>query len=151
MIRDRISEETKQAMKSGDKARLSTLRMVSSAIKNVDIEARAQGKGAAPDDQLLGVLQRLVKQRQESADLYDKGARPELAAAERAEITVIQSFLPKQMSDEEIGAAIKAAIQKTGAATVKDMGKVIAELRASYAGQMDFGKASGLVKTMLSA
>jgi uncharacterized protein YqeY len=151
MIRDRISEETKQAMKSGDKARLSTLRMVSSAIKNIDIEARAQGKGAAADDQILGVLQKLVKQRQESADLYDKGGRPELAAAERAEIAVIQSFLPKQMSDEEISVAIKAAIQKTGAATVKDMGKVIADLRASYAGQMDFGKASGLVKTMLGA
>jgi uncharacterized protein YqeY len=151
MIRDRISDETKQAMKSGDKARLSTLRMVSSAIKNIDIEARAQGKGAAADDQLLGVLQKLVKQRQESADLYDKGGRPELANAERAEIAVIQSFLPKQMSDEEIAAAIKAAIQKTGAATVKDMGKVIAELRGSYAGQMDFGKASGLVKTMLGA
>lgn len=150
MIRDRINEETKQAMKSGDKARLSTLRMVSSAIKNVDIEARAQGKGAAPDDQLLGVLQKLVKQRQESADLYDKGARPELAAAERAEIAVIQSFLPRQMSDEEVAAAIKAAIQKTGAASVKDMGKVIAELRASYAGQMDFGKASGIVKAMLA-
>jgi uncharacterized protein YqeY len=125
--------------------------MVSSAIKNVDIEARAQGKGAAADDQLLGVLQKLVKQRQESADLYDKGGRPELAAAERAEIAVIQSFLPKQMSDEEIAAAIKAAIQKTGAASVKDMGKVIADLRAAYAGQMDFGKASGIVKTMLGS
>jgi len=149
MIRDRINEETKQAMKSGDKARLSALRMVSAAIKNVDIEARSQGKEAG-EDQLFGVLQRLVKQRQESADLFDKGARPELAAGERAEIAVIQSFLPQQMSEDEVRAAIAAAIQKTGATTLKDMGKVIAELRASRAGQLDFGKASGLVKTMLA-
>ena len=149
MIRDRIAEETKQAMKSGDKARLSALRMVSAAIKNLDIEARTQGKEPG-DDQLLGVLQKLVKQRQESADLYDKGGRPELAAGERAEIAVIQSFLPKQMSEDEVRAAIAAAIAKTGAASLKDMGKVIAELKASHAGQMDFGKASGLVKTMLA-
>jgi uncharacterized protein YqeY len=149
MIRDRIKEETKQAMKSGDKARLSTLRMVSSAIKNVDIEARAQGKDVS-DDTILGVLQKLVKQRQESAELYDKGGRPELAAAERAEITVIQSYLPKQMSEDEVRAAIAAAIAKTGAASLKDMGKVIADLRTTYAGQMDFGKASAVVKTMLA-
>jgi uncharacterized protein YqeY len=150
MIRERINDETKQAMKSGDKARLSALRMVSSAIKNVDIEARTQGKDAVADDQLLGVLQKLVKQRQESADLYDKGGRPELAAAERAEIAVIQAFLPKQMSDDEVRGAIKAAIAKTGAASIKDMGKVIAELRAAHAGQMDFGKASAAVKAMLA-
>jgi len=150
MIRERIAEETKQAMKAGDKARLSTLRMVSSAIKNLDIEGRAQGKEAAPDDQLMGVLQKLVKQRQESAELYDKGGRPELAAAERAEIEVIQSFLPKQMGEDEVNAAITTAIAKTGAAGMKDMGKVIAELRASYAGQMDFGKASALVKAKLA-
>ena len=150
MIRQKISEETKQAMKSGDKARLSALRMVSSAIKNVDIEARAQGKDVT-EDALLGVLQKLVKQRQESADLYDKGGRPELAAAERAEIAVIQSYLPAQMSEDDIRAAIQAAIAKTGAASLKDMGKVIAELKASHAGQMDFGKASSVVKTMLGA
>jgi uncharacterized protein YqeY len=150
MIRERIAEETKQAMKAGDKARLSTLRMVSSAIKNLDIEGRAQGKEAAPDDQLMGVLQKLMKQRQESAELYDKGGRPELAAAERAEIEVIQSFLPKQMGEDEVNAAITTAIAKTGAAGMKDMGKVIAELRASYAGQMDFGKASALVKAKLA-
>src|SRR5665213_2430621 len=149
MIRQKISEETKQAMKSGDKARLSALRMVSSAIKNVDIEARAQGKDVT-DDALLAVLQKLVKQRQESAELYDKGGRPELAAAERAEIAVIQSYLPAQMSEDDIRAAIQAAIQKTGAASLKDMGKVIAELKASHAGQMDFGKASAAVKAMLS-
>ena len=149
MIRDRIVNETKQAMKSGDKARLSALRLVSSAIKNLDIEARTQGKGEPNEDALLGLFQKLIKQRHESAELYDKGARPELAAAERAEIAVIQSFLPQQMSEDETRAAIAAAIKDTGAMTGKDMGKVMAALKAAYAGKMDFGKASGAVKAML--
>jgi uncharacterized protein YqeY len=149
MIRERISDETKQAMKSGDKPRLSTLRMMSSAIKNADIEARTQGKDEPNEDALLGLLQKLIKQRQESAELYDKGARPELAAAERGEIAVIQSFMPQQMSEEETRAAIAAAIKETGAASPKDMGKVMAALKAAYAGKMDFGKASGTVKGML--
>ena len=149
MIRDRIAEETKVAMKAQDKARLSALRMVSSAIKNLDIEGRTQGKGEPGEDALLGLLQKLIKQRQESAELYDKGARPELASAERAEITVIQSFLPQQMSQDETRAAIAAAIKETGATTGKDMGKVMAALKSAYAGRMDFGKASGTVKGML--
>jgi uncharacterized protein len=149
MIRERIAEETKQAMKGGDKARLSTLRLMSSAIKNAEIEGRTSGKGEVSDDALLGLLQKLVKQRQESAELYDKGARPELAAAERAEIVVIQSFLPQQMSEEETRAAIADAIKETGAASVKDMGKVMAALKARYTGKMDLGKAGGTVKSML--
>ena len=148
MIRERIAEETKVAMKSGDKPRLSTLRLVSSAIKNVDIEARTSGKEVT-EDALLSLLQKLVKQRQESAELYDKGNRPELAAAERAEIVVIQSFLPQQMSEDETSAAIAAAIKATGAASIKDMGKVMGALKAEHAGKMDFAKAGGLVKTML--
>lgn len=150
MIRERIAEETKQAMKSGDKPRLSTLRLMSSAIKNAEIEGRTSGKGEVSDDALLGLLQKLVKQRQESAELYDKGARPELAAAERAEIVVIQSFLPQQMSEEETRAAIADAIKETGAASVKDMGKVMAALKARYTGKMDLGKAGGTVKAMLT-
>jgi uncharacterized protein YqeY len=149
MLRERIAEETKQAMKAGDKPRLSALRLVSSAIKNLDIEARTKGQGAPGDDALLPLLQKLVKQRQESAELYDKGARPELAAAERAEIAVIQSFLPAQMNADETRAAIAAAIKETGAASVKDMGKVMATLRAQHAGRMDFAGASALVKAML--
>jgi uncharacterized protein YqeY len=149
MIRDRIAESLTQAMKAQDKARLSTLRLVSAAIKNADIEARSQGKDAPGEDALLGLLQKLIKQRQESAELYDKGARPELAAAERAEIVVIQSFLPQQMSEEETRAAIAEAIKETGAASVKDMGKVMAALKTRHAGKMDFAKASGAVKTML--
>ena len=149
MIRDRIAEGLTQAMKAQDKARLSTLRLVSAAIKNADIEARSQGKDAPSEDALLGLLQKLIKQRQESAELYDKGARPELAAAERAEIVVIQSFLPQQMSEDETRAAIAEAIKETGAASVKDMGKVMAALKTRHAGKMDFGKASGALKAML--
>jgi uncharacterized protein YqeY len=137
-------------MKSGEKLKLSTLRLVNAAIKNADIEARGQGKGPLDDAALLGLLQKMIKQRQESVELYEKGGRAELAAGERGEIEVIQGFLPKQMSDAEVEAAIKAAVAETGAASVKDMGKVIGVLRGKYAGQMDFGRASGLVKAALS-
>jgi uncharacterized protein YqeY len=148
MLRDAITSATKDAMKAGDKARLSTLRLVSSAIKNADIEARTGGKEVT-DEALMGLLQKLVKQRQESADLYHKGNRPELAAQERAEIVVIQSFLPQQMSEEETRAAIAGAIAETGAASIKDMGKVMGALKARHTGTMDFAKAGALVKTML--
>jgi uncharacterized protein YqeY len=150
MLRDQISNATKDAMKSGDKPKLSTLRLMSAAIKNADIEARGGGKDPLDDAALLGLFQKMIKQRQESVELYDKGNRPELAANERGEIEVIQGFLPKQMSDVEVDAAIKAAIAEAGASSVKDMGKVIAALRGKYAGQMDFSKASGLVKAALS-
>jgi uncharacterized protein YqeY len=150
MLRDQISNATKDAMKSGDKPKLSTLRLMSAAIKNADIEARGGGKDPLDDAALLGLFQKMIKQRQESVELYDKGNRPELAANERGEIEVIQGFLPKQMSDAEVDAAIKAAIAEAGASSVKDMGKVIAALRGKYAGQMDFSKASGLVKAALS-
>jgi uncharacterized protein YqeY len=150
MLRDQINNALKDAMKSGEKLKLSTLRLVNSAIKNADIEARGQGKPPLDDAALLGLMQKMIKQRQESIELYEKGGRAELAAGERGEIEVITGFLPKQMSDAEVEAAIKAAIAETGAASVKDMGKVIGVLRGKYAGQMDFGKASGLVKAALS-
>jgi uncharacterized protein YqeY len=150
MLRDQINNSLKDAMKSGEKLKLSTLRLVNAAIKNADIEARGNGKGPLDDAALLGLLQKMIKQRQESVELYEKGGRAELAANERVEIEVIQGYLPKQMPDAEVEAAIKAAIAESGAASVKDMGKVIAILRAKYAGQMDFGKASGLVKAALS-
>ncbi len=150
MLRDQINNALKDAMKSGEKLKLSTLRLVNAAIKNADIEARGQGKGPLDDAALLGLLQKMIKQRQESVELYEKGGRAELAAGERGEIEVIQGFLPKQMSDVEVEAAIKAAVAETGAASVKDMGKVIGVLRGKYAGRMDFGRASGLVKSALS-
>ncbi len=150
MLRDDINAHVKEAMKAKDERRLSTLRMVNSTIKNADIEARGQGKPPLSDADLLALMQKMIKQRQESVALYEQGERAELAAAEREEIAIISGYLPKQMSDDEVSAAIKAAVAEVGAAGMKDMGKVIAALRAKHAGQMDFGKASGLVKAALS-
>ena len=150
MLRDDINNAVKEAMKAKDERKLSTLRMVNSTIKNADIEARTTGKTLG-DDELNAVLAKMIKQRQESVELYDKGGRAELAAQEREEIAIISAYLPKQMSDDEVKAAIAAAISETGAAGMKDMGKVIGALKAKYTGQMDFAKASGLVKTALSS
>ena len=151
MLRDDINNAVKEAMKAKEERKLSTLRMVNSTIKNADIEARGQGNPPLSDADLLGVLQKMIKQRQEAAELYDKGGRAELAAQEREEIAVITSYLPKQMSDDEVKAAISAAITETSAAVMKDMGKVIGALKAKYTGQMDFAKASSLVKAALTA
>ena len=151
MLREKINDSVKEAMKSQDKPRLSTLRMVNAAIKNADIEARGSGKEPLDDGALLALMQKMIKQREESVELYEKGGRKELADQERSEIAVIAGFLPKQMSDDETKEAVKAAINETGAASMKDMGKVIGVLRGKYAGQMDFGKASRLVKSKLSA
>jgi uncharacterized protein YqeY len=137
-------------MRAKEERKLSTLRMVNATIKNADIDARGQGKPPLSDGDLLGVFQKMIKQRQESVELYEKGGREELAAQERAEILVISGYLPKQMSDDDVKAAIAATITDTGAAGIKDMGKVIGALKAKYAGQMDFGKASGLVKAALT-
>ena len=150
MLRDAINTAVKEAMKAKEERKLSTLRMMNSTIKNADIDARGQGKPPLSDDDLLGVFQKMIKQRQESVELYEKGGRAELAAQERDEIAVIQAYLPKQMSDDDVKAAISAIIAETNAAGIKDMGKVIGALKAKYAGQLDFGKASGLVKAALA-
>ena len=151
MIRDDINTALKEAMKARNERAVSTLRLVNAAIKNADIEARGAGKGPLGDAELLALLQKMIKQRQESVELYDKGGRPELAAAEREEIAIISAYLPKQMSEDETKAAIADAIKETGASGMKDMGKVIGALKAKHAGKMDFSKASALVKAMLSA
>jgi uncharacterized protein YqeY len=150
MMRDDINNAVKQAMKAKDERKLSTLRMVNSTIKNADIEARGEGKPPLSDEALLGVLQKMIKQRHEAAELYDRGGRAELASQEREEIAVITAYLPKQMSEDAVKQAISAAIAETGAAGMKDMGKVISALKAKYTGQMDFTKASGLVKAALA-
>ena len=150
MLRDDINNAVKDAMRAKDERKLSTLRMINSSLKNADIEARGQSKPPLSDEDILGLLQKMIKQRQESVELYDNGGRPELAAQEREEIAVISAYLPKQMSEDEVKAAIAAVVSETGAASMKDMGKVIAALKAKYAGQMDFGKASGLVKAALT-
>jgi uncharacterized protein YqeY len=148
-MRERFTTEMKEAMKAGDKRRLGTVRLIQAALKDKDIEARGAGRGQATDEEILALLQKMIKQRQESIAIYDQNSRPELAQAEREEVEVIQSFLPKQMDDAETRAAIEAAIFETGAASMKDMGKVVGALRAKYAGRMDFGKASATVKEML--
>jgi uncharacterized protein YqeY len=150
MLRDDINNAVKEAMKAKDERKLSTLRMVNSTLKNADIAARGEGKPPLSDSDILAVLQKMIKQRQESVELYDKGGRAELAAQEREEIAVITAYLPKQMSEDEVKAAISAVVTETGAAGIKDMGKVIGVLKTKYAGQMDFAKASALVKAALS-
>jgi uncharacterized protein YqeY len=148
-MRERFTAEMKEAMKAGDKRKLSTVRLIQAALKDKDIEARGAGKGQATDEEILGLLQKMIKQRQESMAIYDQNGRPELAQAEREEAAVIASFLPTQMDEAETRAAIAAAIAETGAASMMDIGKVVAALRAQFAGRMDFGKASGNVKEML--
>ncbi len=149
-MREKIADSLKTALKAGDRQRASTLRLVNAAIQDRDIANRGTGKAAAGDDDILQILTKMVKQRQESAKAFEDGKRPELAAIENAEIAIISEFLPKQMNEEESKAAIAKAISDTGAAGVRDMGKVMAELKARHTGSLDFGKASGWVKELLS-
>ena len=150
MIRDEIKAALVAAMKGGDKAGTQTLRLISSAIKNRDIELRTSDK--APDDDLLvtEVLQKMIKQRRESVDLYRQGNREELAAAEEAEIAVITRFLPTQMDEAEANAAIQAIIAETGASSMKDMGRVMAEVKTRLGTQIEPARASALVKAALA-
>jgi uncharacterized protein YqeY len=150
MIRDEIKAALVTAMKGGDKAATGTIRLIQSAIKNRDIELRTSS--ATTDDDLVvtEVLQKMIKQRRESADLYRKGNREELAATEEAEIAVIERFLPKQMSDEEASAAIQTIIAETGASGMKDMGKVMGEVKSRLAGQIDPARASAMVRSALA-
>lgn len=152
MLRERLTAEMKAAMKAGEKQKLSTVRMIQAALKDKDIEARVSGNGTGQIDEaeILSLLQKMIKQRTEAAGVYDQGGRPELAEGERAEVAIIATFLPQQMDEAETRAAIAAAVAETGAAGPKDMGKVIAVLKGKYAGQMDFSKASGLVKETLA-
>ncbi len=150
MLRDDINNALKDAMKAGEERRVSTLRMVNSSLKNADIEARGKGKPPLNDEDALGVLQKMIKQRHESVELYEKGGRPELAAQEREEIDIISEYLPQQMTDQEIHDTIGALVKEIGATAMKDMGKVMAALKERYAGKLDFSKASAAVKKMLS-
>jgi uncharacterized protein YqeY len=151
MLRDDINKALTEAMKAKNERAVSTLRMVNSTLKNADIEARGAGKPALGDAEVISVLQKMIKQRQESAELYKQGNRPELVKQEEEEIAIISGYLPRQMAEADVAAAIDAAIKDTGAAGMKDMGKVIGVLRGKYAGQMDMAKASAAVKAKLSA
>ena len=150
VLRDDINNALKEAMKARNERAVSTLRMVNSALKNADIEARGAGKPPLGDAEVLPLLQKMIKQRQESVELYQKGNRADLVKQEQEEIAIISGYLPKQMSEADMAAAIEATIKETGATGMKDMGKVIGALRAKYAGQMDMAKASALVKGKLS-
>jgi uncharacterized protein len=150
-LRERINEQLKEAMKAKDSRRVSTLRMVLAAIKDKDIAARTEtSREGISDDDVLSLLAKMVKQRDDSITAFVTGNRPDLADAERAEIAIIREFMPKQMSDEEMKEAAAQVIDDTGATSPKDMGKVMAALKQAYAGQMDFAKASALVKELLS-
>ena len=150
MIREQIKSKLIEAMKSKDEKATSTLRLINAAIKDKDIDARTKGNMNGIDDAgVLSLLQTMIKQRRESIDMYQKGGRADLVAAEQGEIDIIQTFLPKQLSDDEVKAAIQAIITEVGATSIKDMGKVMGALKTKYAGQMDMGKASGLIKAAL--
>ena len=149
-MRDRLAQAMKQALKDKDQVALATIRLISAALKDRDIAARSQDRhDGISDDEILAMLQTMIKQRQESARMYEDGGRPDLMETERAEIAIIQQFLPEPLSEAEIEAAVKAAITSTQAASVKDMGKVMAHLKAEHAGQMDFSAVSQLVKSRL--
>ncbi|MFT5160710.1 MAG: hypothetical protein ACI9ZD_002323 [Paracoccaceae bacterium] len=149
-MRDRLSENLKDAMRAKDKPRLSTLRLISAAIKDKDIAARGEGhEDGVSDEDILAIMAKMIKQRQESATTYEQAARLELAEKERAEILVMEEFLPCQLDAAEVEAAVKAIVAEVGASSIRDMGKVMGALKAKYAGQMDFGKAGGAVKALL--
>jgi uncharacterized protein len=149
-LRSRFTDEMKAAMKAGDAARTSAIRMIIAKLKEVDIAARPSGVDKVPDEQIASMLRGMAKSRRESADLYRQGNRPELAAKEEAEIAVIEGFLPQQMDEAAMAAAIREAVAETGAASVKDMGKVMAALRARHAATLDMAKAGPMVKAALA-
>lgn len=148
-MRERISEGYKTAMKAGDKRRTATLRAINAAIKDKDIAARGEGKGELSEADIIALITKMVKQREESLAIYTQAGRDDLAITEREEIAILNEFLPKGLSEAEVEAAIRDAIAKTGAQGGKDMGKVIAQLKADYPGRIDFGKASAKVKAAL--
>lgn len=150
MMREKLTESMKEAMKAKDSRRLSTVRLIQSAVKDRDIANRGVGKEAASDDEILQILQKMVKQREESAKIYEDAGRAELATQEREEIAVLKAFMPEQLSDEKVDEIVATVVAEIGAAGMKDMGKVMAILRERYAGQMDFAKASGVIKAKLS-
>ena len=150
-MRQSIDEQYKTALKSGDKRRTATLRAINAAIKDKDIDARGQGKGPLGDEDLLAMLQKMVKQREESLGIYEKAGREDLAVVEREEIAILNEFLPQGLSEAEVDAAIRDAISSTGAQGAKDMGKVVAALKGQYPGRIDFGKASAKIRAALGA
>lgn len=152
MLRVRFNESLKEAMKARNQKRVSTLRLMLAALKERDIASRTEeSRAGIGDDEILSLLAKMIRQREESAAMYESGGRPELAASEREEIAIIREFLPRQMSEEETRAAVLAVTDELGARSMKDMGRIMAALKERYAGQMDFGNAGAAVKGLLSA
>jgi uncharacterized protein YqeY len=150
-LRARLSDDMKNAMRNKQDAQLATIRLILAALKDRDIAARPKGiTNGIPDDEIMQMMNGMIKQRRDSIALYQQGNRPELAAKEQGEIDIIQSYLPQQMTAEEVAAAVKAVIAEVGAASVKDMGKVMGALKERYTGKMDFAAVSGVVKQQLS-
>ena len=149
MIRDTLANSLKEALKAKDVRRTSTVRLIQTAIKDRDIAHRGTGKDPVTDDEIMQILMKMIKQRDESAKIYAENDRPELAAQEREEIVIIKSFMPEQLSEEKVREVCAAVISETGAQGLRDMGKCINTLKERYPGQMDFGKASGVVKDLL--
>lgn len=150
MLREKFNEALKDAMRAKDARKVGTLRLINSALKDKDIEARGLGKAPLNDEEVLALLQKMIKQRNDSIEAYEKAGRADLVAQELEEKAIIEAYLPQQMDLEEVKAAVKSVIASTGAASVKDMGKVMGELKAKFAGKMDFSKANGVVKELLS-
>jgi len=150
MLREKFNEALKDAMRAKDARKVGTLRLINSALKDKDIEARGLGKAPLNDEEVLALLQKMIKQRNDSIEAYEKAGRADLVAQEQEEKAIIEAYLPQQMDLEEVKAAVAAVIASTGAASVKDMGKVMGELKAKFAGKMDFSKANGVVKELLS-
>ena len=149
-MRDKLNSELKVAMKGGQKRRVETIRLINAALKDRDIEARTSGQSVG-DSEIFALMQKMVKSRQESEEIYAKAGRDDLAIRESEEIAIISEFLPQQMDEAETAQAVEAAITGVGANTIKDMGKVVSALKASYAGRMNFAVASAMVKSRLSA
>ncbi|MBC8240090.1 MAG: GatB/YqeY domain-containing protein [Alphaproteobacteria bacterium] len=152
MLRDRLKDALKEAMKAKDEVCLRTLRLILAALKDRDIAARPGGNSdGINEDEILSMLQSMIKQRHDSIEMYKQGGRDDLAAGEAAEVDIITQFLPQQLSEDEVAAAVVAVISATGAESIKDMGKVMSALKSTYAGQMDFGKAGQIVKATLAS
>jgi uncharacterized protein YqeY len=149
-LREQFTDQLKTAMKSGDAPRTSTIRMIMAKLKDTDIAARPKGVDKVPDEEIISMLRGMVKSRREAVELYRQGDRPELVAKEEAEIAVIENFLPQQMDEAAMHQAVKDAVAETGAASIKDMGKVMAALKAKHAATMDMAKAGPMVKAALS-
>ena len=149
MLREELQKALKESMLNKDTDTVSAVRLIIAGMKEKDVDARVKGLKEASDADLMSMMQSMIKQRNDSIKMYVDGKREDLAAKERKEISIIERFLPKQMSDAEIETAIRGVIAETGAASMKDMGKVMGALKAKYAGQLDFGKASGMIKNLL--